>query len=433
LVFSFIAASVIIATPNVQASPATLNVPVPYLTIQAAVDAASPGDTISVAAGTYREQVTIRSDDHHLTLIGAPGAIIADALAGSLLYGIDFKGGAHDITISGFEITGFDEFWDAGIAGWMNWWDSDFAAIYNIKIQDCNIHDNYDGIVIGLSWDPPFWHSNIAILDNQICKNHYRGIRLDYTDPVTISGNDISDNGGDWDGDGIFNEVPGDDQNGNGVPDGDGITLVVVENTIVCDNTIDGNREVGLSINGEWLASKGGIWYSPQNIVVRDNDVTNNPNLGILIKYGDVDITCNNILNNGQGVYIMQYDPSRSHIDVSCNNIVGNTVWGVNNLDHDAVDATQNWWGDATGPHHATSWLYLGNPYGPHLGSGDSVSDYVLYDPWLKWSACGPAPVGGEWVPMDKLNLLTPWASLASMIVVATAFAFSKRLKRQLD
>lgn len=40
----------------------------------------------------------------------------------------------------------------------------------------------------------------------------------------------------------------------------------------------------------------------------------------------------------------------------------------------DPVDARFNWWGDASGPYHPTL-----NP----TGSGNAVSDYVLFDPWL--------------------------------------------------
>jgi nitrous oxidase accessory protein NosD len=45
----------------------------PPQSIQAAVDAAEPGDTIRVAAGTYREQVIVAKD---LTIRGNPGATI---------------------------------------------------------------------------------------------------------------------------------------------------------------------------------------------------------------------------------------------------------------------------------------------------------------------------------------------------------------------
>lgn len=49
-----------------------------FTTIQAAVDAAAPGATIHVCAGTYHERVTITKDDLRLLAKGAPGDVVVD-------------------------------------------------------------------------------------------------------------------------------------------------------------------------------------------------------------------------------------------------------------------------------------------------------------------------------------------------------------------
>ena len=63
MVFLLIGILLVAALPSgvskVEASPATIYVPDSYPTIQAAVDTASPGDTIIVRDGTYTENVNV--------------------------------------------------------------------------------------------------------------------------------------------------------------------------------------------------------------------------------------------------------------------------------------------------------------------------------------------------------------------------------------
>lgn len=75
--------------------------------------------------------------------------------------------------------------------------------------------------------------------------------------------------------------------------------------------------------------------------------------------------------NTGDGIYCGHY----SLPVISYNNITDNQGFGLRNVDPtELVIAENNWWGDATGPY---------NPATNPGGLGDTVSDYVDYDPWL--------------------------------------------------
>ena len=79
-----------------------------FTTVQAAVTAASPGTTILVCVGTYHESVTITTNDLRIRTKGAPGAVVLDGMAQTLLAGFYIQN-ASGILINGFRIQNFHE------------------------------------------------------------------------------------------------------------------------------------------------------------------------------------------------------------------------------------------------------------------------------------------------------------------------------------
>lgn len=140
-----------------------------------------------------------------------------------------------------------------------------------------------------------------------------------------------------------------------------------VENNIITSN------HLGLSLLT--AAPEGGGVDNPDNIV-RNNQVTGNggsPNTDLPGIRAATE-------NGGPPAAAIAANPGAK---IHKNNISGNTL-GLLGADFSKeglvfssdsdVDATDNWWGDISGPYHETE-----NPD----GVGDSISDGVLFDPWL--------------------------------------------------
>ena len=78
------------------------------------------------------------------------------------------------------------------------------------------------------------------------------------------------------------------------------------------------------------------------------------------------------------------------------NEISGNDVFGLYNGATGTLNATCNWWGDASGPHHPTA-----NPD----GQGDDVSDRVVFTPWVVAPTVATQPATAIRVHSATLNL----------------------------
>jgi len=132
----------------------------------------------------------------------------------------------------------------------------------------------------------------------------------------------------------------------------------------------------------------------------------------------DIYVTNNTIISTtGDGVVI--YDPREyvpdfntalfakiNSVTVQDNDLSGvpagrcavKTV--VDDDDPVLVDATNNWWGDPSGPYHPTSWTYDSQVITNPDGKGDEVSDYVLYEPWY----CPSTPMTSFVVTHAKID-----------------------------
>ena len=169
-----------------------------------------------------------------------------------------------------------------------------------------------------------------------------------------------------------------------------GIIIVDTHEVTVDSNYVEG-CDVGICAV-DFPSAYGPPWDYDilSNVLITRNVVVGNIwQIDVSNDARNVTITYNDIINATEdGIDIWSYfgDVYPTDVKIHYNNIEGSGgygIWASEELANQPVDARFNWWGDPTGPYHNTTWTYKGEPYGPHYGLGDRVSDYVLYDPWL--------------------------------------------------
>jgi hypothetical protein len=320
-----------------------------YEFIQNAIDDAPPGETILVHDGTYYEALYISKS---LTIKAASTPTIEGSQSVTTNYGnrdaVIFVEDATNVIIEGFDVEGQD-------LGTIN--AKNYAIIFEESsgiVKQCTVSPNTIGDMnsIGIgAWDGSDLRVESCVIENfgRIGVFYFSNCLGGVYDS-TIIGQVYSDEG-------KVNygiEIEAYDS---------ACDIEIVGNEVYnCDNTHPSPSwsSAGIMIDG-WL----GQFSTPSStVIIKDND----------------------IYNNYYGVEVVANPNSYAHY----NNIYNNREYGViqdsdfagNN---ETFDARFNWWGDASGPYHNTSWTYMGVlTIGPNYGSGDRVTDYVLYEPWLQ-------------------------------------------------
>ena len=303
--------------------------------IQAAMDAASEGDTIIVYNGTYYENVNINKQ---LTLEGVGMPIINAGWSGSA---IDV--GADGCTVDGFYVTGG---WDGiAVESNNNLIKNNIASgtsegirlsysSYN-NITENTISDNDEGINLCYS------NNNNNITNNIISSNFNEGIRLHGGNNNTLTGNTVSNND-----EGILIEYynSGNNKLRNNTLQGNvyniavgGWSLPDYHQDIDTSNTVNGKpiyywvEEKDKTIGGSTDAGYVAL-ISCNNIVVKDLDLTNNGEGILLVNTTTSTLQDNTISNCGTGIGLT-YSSNNNDIEDNTlsNNHNGIFIFGSNN------------------------------------------------------------------------------------------------------
>jgi nitrous oxidase accessory protein NosD len=176
---------------------ATLEVPGGYATIQQAIDAASDGDTVAVAAGTYAERIVVA---RAISVVGAGRE--ETVLSGSGGEAVVLS--ADGATLSGFTILGQVTAYCAKAIIEKNairadgGYSSIYAYTYPYAKEDC--HGSADAVIqnnfiSGGYFGVSVFLANPVVRNNVIVKNIEAGVISAYFSYPTIVNNTIANNG----------------------------------------------------------------------------------------------------------------------------------------------------------------------------------------------------------------------------------------------
>lgn len=363
-------------------------------TIAAAVNAASPGDTILIAPGTYKEDVVIKQSisligSNRATVIdasGLPNGIFIDGMASAPNAGVsnvvvsgitvrnaNFEGilvaSASDVSLTGNLIAGNDRALDIS-AGTCNNLDTSFETneqddcgeglhlmgVDHSTILRNEVAHNAGGILISDETGP---NDHNLIGENFVHDNVYDcGITLASHSPAAITGaglsfgvwyNTISHNisvrngiKGDGAGVGIFAPGPGTTDTGN----------------VVIDNELLDNGATGVAMHNHAAPPMAPPVNLNDNLIVGNHFSGNGPDNPGAPTSGPTAI---NIFSRAPitGIAVSRNTFDKEAIDVGFNAPSGqlnahfndfSAGIAIENMGSGTVDATENWWNCPQGP-----------------------------------------------------------------------------------
>ncbi|MEO1021107.1 MAG: right-handed parallel beta-helix repeat-containing protein [Bacteroidota bacterium] len=168
----------------------------------------------------------------------------------------------------------------------------------------------------------------------------------------------------------------------------------------------DTNNDSSATTSGNFDANWGGILFEDEaldplsrldNVVLIGGTTSNSNGVAVETENASPTITNSVIRNSRIGVLAR----GSSNPVINDNDIYNNTQFGVRNQDETFnIDATNNWWGDDSGPTHSS------NP----MGTGDVVSNSVMFSPFKGMKAenpiIGDVSLNGEIQAFDASRIL---------------------------